>query len=338
MWVIEATSLATTGRWPKDGGEGHDGWARCRASRALASLPDVARRAKSGGAPSATRLKLSFDTHLRDRQFLASSQTFRILSPLTCELEQQIPLLGIVRLRSRADAVLRMIFIQLSQSWHVSPVMIPLARGTLAVMLVGRTGRVCIELSQSRWGLKKKSPGGDRGSSTSPRQGVRGGCWSRGRESGLQRGHHAQLCRAALFPREQAQRLRCSIARLVANLIRPCQSYAAAFRTPFQAFPYPLGMRSGLVDDLAGEVAIVTRACGCSARSYRCGAPVSGVTAASCDLGAGPARRARARLSDWPPPSAAGRRDRRSCGHGCRRGRGRWLPPLPPVVRDTERR
>jgi hypothetical protein len=55
-----------------------------------------------------------------------------------------------------------------------------------------------------RLGLEKKSPGGDRGSSTSPRQGVRGGCWSRGRESGLQRGHHAQLCRAALFPGEQA--------------------------------------------------------------------------------------------------------------------------------------
>ena len=104
------------------------------------------------------------------------------------------------------------------------------------------------------WGLKKRAPGATGAPVHRPDRefGAAVGAAAED-ESGLQRGHHAQLCRAALFPREQAQRLRCSIARLVANLIRPCQSYAAAFRTPFRAFPYPLGMRSGLVDDLAGE-------------------------------------------------------------------------------------
>ena len=52
---------------------------------------------------------------------LASFQCFCILSPRTCELEHQSTMLGIVRLCSSAEAFLRMIFIQLSQSWHVKP-------------------------------------------------------------------------------------------------------------------------------------------------------------------------------------------------------------------------
>ena len=49
-------------------------------------------------------------------QFLASFQCFCILSPRICELEHQSTLLGIVRLCSSAEAFLRLIFIDLSQS------------------------------------------------------------------------------------------------------------------------------------------------------------------------------------------------------------------------------
>jgi hypothetical protein len=55
------------------------------------------------------------------RSFRNAPQCFYILSPRACELEHQSTLLGIVRLCSRAEAFLRLIFIHLSQSWHDKP-------------------------------------------------------------------------------------------------------------------------------------------------------------------------------------------------------------------------
>jgi hypothetical protein len=54
-------------------------------------------------------------------QFLAPFRCFCILSPRSCELAQQIAILRVFRLRSGAEAFLRLILIYLSQSWHAVP-------------------------------------------------------------------------------------------------------------------------------------------------------------------------------------------------------------------------
>ena len=115
LWPLAALGLGLAARGV---------WAACRpavtssgpaarpAARTIRRTPDPQRLLRRSGAGAGASL---------GAPFRIAPQCFCILSPRTCELEHQSTLLEIIRLCSRGDAFLSMIFIHLSQSWHGKP-------------------------------------------------------------------------------------------------------------------------------------------------------------------------------------------------------------------------
>jgi hypothetical protein len=92
-------------------------------------------RSRSFVAPAARTIRPTSDPHLTRfmpqrgfcrtlasvEQVLASSQCFGICSPRICELEQNIPMPGILGLCRSAEAVFRLLFVYLIYCWHQPP-------------------------------------------------------------------------------------------------------------------------------------------------------------------------------------------------------------------------